>query len=219
MDRLSFLEQALPTWCALSEIDEIIIVDWGMKEDLQSLIKGVNDDRICVLHVPNKIHFDAGAAHNLGIRYANEGYVFVIDCDIIVNKSPFLLIDINSNNKFYNINDVKSLAGTCIFKKYMWEKVNGYVEGLLGWGGEDDNFYDRLIKKEFQKVNISSDYLTHIHHDDKLRIKNMVLKGSPKETANMNEERLKTLNVQTQIHSKYLCHIVNKNSILKNQLI
>ena len=224
MGRLSFLRQTLPAYCRVIEFDKIIIVDWGMTEDLVPLMLQINDQRINILQVPNKTCFVEGNTRNLGIRYADPGYILMIDCDIMLYKSPFCLIDVSSTNKFYvkdkernPYNGHRGLGGTCILEKHMWETVNGYIEELPSWGQDDDDFYRRLEARKMKKVCcLSAKFITHIPHDNDLRIKNMKVKQISVEK---NIQVLNSINAQTQAHSKYLCNVVSLSQALMNQLI
>jgi len=213
MRRLSFLERTLPTYCKIGEVDEIIIVDWGMKEDLKPLVKKMNDDRIVIIHVPDKEYFDESAPRNVGVKYSKSDYIFMIDCDVLVHQTPFNLVDVGSN-KFY-IKDCKrlgnpygGLGGTCIFAKFMWKKVNGYVEGLPGWGGEDLDFYRRLEENRFKREYcLDARYITHIDHGNYLRTVNNRAKGTIEEIFNKNKELLMTQNLRSN-QQQYFCYVV-----------
>jgi hypothetical protein len=51
MDRREMLRQALPTWLALSEIGEIVIVDWSSPSPVRPLAAELGDRRVKVLRV------------------------------------------------------------------------------------------------------------------------------------------------------------------------
>jgi predicted glycosyltransferase involved in capsule biosynthesis len=226
MGRLSFLEQTLPTWCAVKEIDEIVIVDWGMKEDLLPLIDV--DKRITLLQVPDKIYFDDGATWNLGIRYTNSDYILMIDSDVMIKKSPIHLIDFNCRNKVYLVDERlrwwdsphRGLAGTFILQKHQWEKINGFVEGVYGWGNIDSDFIVRLAINRYELVQtLNCEYFLHIDHGDDLRTENRKHTGSIKESNAENKIILDRISAQTQEHSKCVCHIINSKVKLMNHVL
>jgi predicted glycosyltransferase involved in capsule biosynthesis len=220
MNRLSDLEQTLPMYCKIQEVDKIIIVDWGMRENLMPLVTKMKDDRIVIIQVPDQQYFLMGNSRNIGVRYADDGYILMIDCDIKLYKSLFCFV--NGSNQFYTkiVDKSMGLGGTCIFERSMWEKVNGYVEDLPGWGWDDDDFYRRLQRKGIRRILcFTPEFITHIDHGDQIRIMNMESNLKPIESSRNNEKILSTINAQTQQHKKYLCNIINKNYILLDQLV
>jgi glycosyltransferase involved in cell wall biosynthesis len=188
MDRLSFIKQTLPTWLKFPYY-EIIIVDWSSNEDILPLVKECHDQRVIVLKVKNQKYFDPGAAWNVGINYASGDFINCIDCDILINPVYYPVYFINQlkQNCLY-LNELidknctplewsQGLYGTNIFSKNMWDKVNGYIEGLESWGEEDVDFYRRLVKEGFEtKQGWIQGFLTHIYHDDSYRVKHTKIK-------------------------------------------
>jgi predicted glycosyltransferase involved in capsule biosynthesis len=187
MERKAFLQRTIPTWINLP-IKEILIVDWGMKENLSDLLK--IDDRISIIQVPDQQYFDAGAAINTGVRHVTTEYVFHVDSDIMIQNSLCLANIFNQKFDYTRIRNPQSTSdgffrmpmesynGTCLFKKQVWETVGGYIETLKGWGWEDNDFYNLIKQKNFQisfLLNLGD--FQHIDHSPRLRYKNFPLKG------------------------------------------
>jgi len=216
MGRRKFLEQALSTWLSVKQINRIIIVDWGAKENLPELIK--MDERIVVLQVPRVKFFDPGAAWNVGYRCSKSDYVFQIDGDVklnVTNEFGYLLKGITLG-EYYGIVSVwhnwkKSpgvYGGTMIVDRKYYNALNGYAEGLVGWGIEDDNFI-RRIRKFKSDFYLDRSWFSHIEHDAKIRVCNMksfLDHGAGKGKGN-DEARsmVKMMDVQHQPRKPYLC--------------
>lgn len=65
--------------CQTYQDFEIIVVDDGLKERAQNLVKEINDPRI--LYIQNKKSLGGGGARNVGIRAARGEYVAFLDDD------------------------------------------------------------------------------------------------------------------------------------------
>jgi hypothetical protein len=214
MGRLSFLEKSLPSWCLIKEIDKIVIVDWGMKEDVLHLLK--IDDRITLIRVSDQKYFETGATRNVGVKFSNSDYIFMIDCDTLLEKNPFELV--KDDNSFFVFKQQKWETGTCLFPKHMWKSVNGYLEGVPSWGDEDVNFYERAIKNGYKKV-VLIDFIKHQEHPNKLRLQNLLDKGDLKD---LNKAILVNRKFMSEIKEnkmkQYVCQVVNKKES-KTELI
>jgi glycosyltransferase involved in cell wall biosynthesis len=171
MDRLSFLQKALPSWLK-QPYSEIIIIDWSSKIDnVLSIFENYTDSRITVLRVKYQDYFINGAAWNVVVSYASGPFINCVDCDIILPNN--FLNDVKLNqNCLYALGGLQiGTYGTCIFSKNMWEQVNGYLECLDTWGTEDMDFYDRIRQAGFKHITRVNWPVTHIEHDDKVRFK------------------------------------------------
>lgn len=59
---------------------EVLIVDDGSEEDIETLVKTFQDDRIFYYRLP---HSNANVARNYGIRKARDKYIAMLDADDI----------------------------------------------------------------------------------------------------------------------------------------
>lgn len=170
MNRLSFIEKALPTWLKIP-YDEIIIVDWNSKEDILPLVNSLDDPRIKIIRVPDQKYFNAGAAWNTGIKAARNKFINTVDCDILTDPRMLENIDFDKTDCFYtSIDHIGGIKGTSFYPKYMWEKINGYVEVFKSWGYEDTYFYKKLSEAGYTRIKyFNLDKITHIDHSDKIR--------------------------------------------------
>jgi lipopolysaccharide biosynthesis glycosyltransferase len=247
MSRKAFLEKSLPTWCAIKEIDTISIVDWGVIEDLTSLLW--EDDRINIIKVKDQEFFEDEISRNLGIRFTETDYIFMIDCDIVINKSPLCFINTENENDFYVSSkspfifvqktpskrlvsnhqikvdnnqwrtNMPHTTGTSIFPKKMWKEVNGYAEGLVGYGAGDVDFYNRAELKGFKMVAcMTPDYIVHQTHDNSFRTENRCIKTDILKSGYNNWMLLKNMDVQNQVQKSFSCEVQN-NQFIKDSII
>jgi glycosyltransferase involved in cell wall biosynthesis len=181
MGRRKFLEEAIKTWLPVRQFSKIIIVDWGARENLPELVK--LDKRIVVLQVLGKATFDHGAAWNAGVRYSKSDYVFQIDCDIkltAVEGFVDLLKGITLGEYFnvlslwHNYNGKpKCFGGTMLYDRKCYDKMNGFIEGMGGWGVDDGLFIPEVRKVFRNNVLFNRGWFSHIDHDNKERVKNL----------------------------------------------
>jgi glycosyltransferase involved in cell wall biosynthesis len=226
MKRSEQLREALPSWCRIKEYDQIIIVNWGMHDDVLPMVNAAGDDRITVLQVPDQRYFDSGKTRNVGIRYASGYFIQTIDCDFTTDTGDFLqVIDTSNTKRFYlrepvtpHDRSLKWGGGNCIMPKKAWEEVNGYVEGLPAWGTEDGDFYKKLESRGYRgSKNLKG--LGRIVHDDYLRRTNFPFTGSREDGLIGNDAYMKKVDSWTQTHSPVACDIYAKGIVHKNQYI
>jgi N-terminal domain of galactosyltransferase len=211
MGRLSFLEKSLPTWVKVNEVDSIIIVDWGMTENTVPLL--ALDGRISLLRVDGQKYFEGGASRNIGVRFADSDYIFMVDCDVSIIQNPFSLPIEDKNFIVFKID--KYEAGTCIFSKKMWLEINGFLENLLGWGDQDVDFYKKAEALGYKKI-VAPDFVTHQEHTNDSRMKNYHFKGSLMESRDKNRKIIK--NAIEQVQKKYQCQIINNKECFETIL-
>lgn len=176
-DRLEFLEQTLPTWLKYPA-DEIVIADWNSKEPVRDFVMSVGDPRIVYVHVDEDIPYNISRAKNLCVMSSVSDYVLYLDCDvgmqdifpkdIRIAKKVFLQgwgdTDFNAHGQ-----DIVKTYGCCMFHRSSFDAVGGYNERLEGYGYDDSDFYQRLIGRGFEHVQMP-DGLRHIEHGDDLRV-------------------------------------------------
>ena len=182
MNRLEPLRQALPTWLALPEVDEVIIVDWGSSPPLSHALRDFTDDRILIVRVTDQRHWKNSKCHNLELRLASRSDLLLrLDNDTLI-RPDFFAHHAPRHNGFYAVNwrtvpqavdDKRNLAGTLLIDPKYLLRVNGYNERLVHYGREDDDLHARLMVEGYRWHPMNLDTLDHIPHTDKARIENL----------------------------------------------
>jgi hypothetical protein len=219
MGRKDNLSRSLATWVKMNQFDEIIINDWGMKEDLTDLLI---DDRITLIQVPDKDKYDPGIPNNMNARYCKSDYIMMIDADVTMNPDsrPLhkLLDRITTGHyppKSFIINKrtTTSLNGTCIYDINCFKAVNGFYEGIQHWGYDEVDFHNRLRKAGFVIYDaMFPGMFEHIDHDNLSRFQNYRNAEGvmPLHVANSkNMIFLAHSNAGKQNHTPTKCRIVN----------
>jgi predicted glycosyltransferase involved in capsule biosynthesis len=172
MNRIDFLKKSLITWLELP-FKKIIIVDWSSDENVKDCLVDdlFFDERIEVHRVEEQQFYEHSKARNYKMSLC-EGWVLSIDCDVMLSPMFAKHLVLNESCFYRAISNTvdKSLKGTSLFTKELYDKVGGANEILHGWGSEDIDLYNRMkeiaTEKDIHYLNMK-----HIEHDDELRVK------------------------------------------------
>lgn len=177
MNRTDNLLKALPTWLALTGVDEVIVVDWcsrGPVED--SLAKaGLIDPRIRIARVVEEPRWILSFAFNLGFRLARYERILKLDADITLKPDYF------ERNR---LPDGAFIAGDWQVAEKGQEHINGFFdirlrdlmrvrgfnEYITTYGWDDDDLYGRLQQSGLQRICVDTKSIYHIPHDDAQRL-------------------------------------------------
>tara|TARA_R100000322_G_scaffold28565_5_gene18473 strand:+ start:6080 stop:7204 length:1125 start_codon:yes stop_codon:yes gene_type:complete len=176
-NRTENLLQALPTWIERPEIDEIIIVDWHSDEPVaQSLADaGLTDPRIRIPRLVADEGWHSPSAFNMGLRLARFDKVLKIDGDILI-KDGFFEKHMPSPGRYIagNFRIVEKheihINGTVFLHRSDLAKVGGINEFKVGYGWEDDDFYERLTRAGTAREDLDAKLVFHVPHGDETRV-------------------------------------------------
>jgi hypothetical protein len=164
-DRLAHLKTTLPSFVRQKNV-ETIVVDYGCT---QGTSKFINDNfkDVKLIQVTDDPIFNVSRARNVGAKNARGRYLFFVDADVEIISSLYLWVNKNiKENTFFQF---ESSMGSVIIENKLFEKVGGYDEAFVGWGGEDRDFYFRLRLAGVKSELIKSDILRGIKHDNSIR--------------------------------------------------
>lgn len=166
-NRNSFLFKAISTWLELP-FDEIVIVDWDSKEPIN-----ISHPKVKVHRYENKKYYNHSEVRNVKVQLAKNEWILCIDCDVMLTKkfSTYILLNEDSFYKNSNTRADKGLFGTSLFTKTQYDVVGGFDNNISYWGGEDEEFYNRLIDKGYIPKNIYAHTMFHVEHDNNIRSK------------------------------------------------
>jgi hypothetical protein len=194
LDRLDNLKQALSSWIAFPEIDEIVVVDWNNKTPLVESLIGFRDSRIVIARVVDQPDWRHSKCNNLQLRLATGDVLLRIDSDCVL-RSDFFSSHPLTEGMFYagnwrlapNTNEA-SLNGTMYIYRSDVLKVGGYNERLLHYGYEDDDLYERLVIAGLRRVDLNLKTIHHIPHSFRSRHENQGI-GAGSAARTEEEER------------------------------
>ena len=167
------LTVALPSWEAVKEIDEIVLVDWGSTsdqwDDIPLLDALIRTGRLSFIRIPDAGDWVLSRAYNLAARFVTSKHILRVDCDTYVNPHFVENHPRPGRREFYTVasgterdeNDRK-LQGVWFARTDNFLKVGGYDERITEYGYEDLDLYDRFHRvAKLEQKGINLDMLKH----------------------------------------------------------
>lgn len=162
------------------KVDQIIILDWNSKEDMNDYVKSLNDERILYIRVINEKYFIRTFAQNLAARFCKFDKIAKIDSDIVLSDN-FFENHLLKHGNFYvgewrcaRDDNEKSLHGNIYLFLNDYFRVNGYNEFIKDYGWDDSDFTIRLISCGLNKKLLNYDFMYHVPHDEVCRNENLL---------------------------------------------
>lgn len=187
MNRANRVVRCLSSWLAWERCKEIVVIDWSSRFLVKNVIKnqGINDDRVKVIRKANQKFFSRSKAWNLAIENCSREKILRIDIDYVLEDQNILnsvLSPVDSNSGFVSVRKNANLKGFCGFRQKDFLGVLGYNEDFEGWGYEDEDFYNRLVKNGIPQFHIDApkDFLFHIPHSKRMSVVNHKCKNRKK---------------------------------------
>jgi hypothetical protein len=153
-----YLLETLPSWLGYP-VKNILITDWSSQPPLVDRLREVTkDSRVLVLRVEGREYSWLSKMKNIVGDYATTDFLFFLD--------PFVWLrrfDVDLKPKVY-YHGAGRAKGSCLLSKEAYFKAYGFNEYFITSIGTNDDFYDRLEKREFEK-KLMPDGMEHVEHD------------------------------------------------------
>lgn len=173
--RLHHLRQTLPHLVGLS-LDEIILVDADCPDGSGGWVQE-NFSSIKVVRHRGGDTFNLSASRNTGAAAASSNWLFFVDADIQVDWDlrNWALTNVRRGS-FYlagpeQAEEPTGTVGTVLLERAAFEEIGGYDEVIVGYGGEDDDLYNRLRINGFTPRHFPEKYISAIRHGNEERTK------------------------------------------------
>jgi hypothetical protein len=171
-NREEHLFKSLPGWIAQPLVQDIVIVDYGSFKPIDpSILEASSKIRLCTVH--NTPLWKSAKAINIGVQWAICPDVLRLDCDINRVDDLNKYLDAKTAKNFFSGKLVeqgfKGFFGQCLFSKDQWSSVGGYHDFMVGWGFDDSDFYERLVRRGFVRELLDVRDLGDIEHTDVVR--------------------------------------------------
>lgn len=167
-NRLAYLQESLPTWQAVDDIAEIIVVDFGSDRPIATA-DFADPRKITLIRVENTDEWRPGLAHNIGVDHATMPLICKLDADIAIADHTWLR-GADAEHCFYRGRYTGAVShGQTIFAKSQWAAIGGYHEWLPSWGAEDTDFYIRLRRHGVPERDIDPIFLREVGHSHDIR--------------------------------------------------
>jgi hypothetical protein len=194
-NRFSPLIVSIQSWLIQSAIKEIVVVNWSSDDFDENYISSLSD-KIKIINVPNKLHFNQSEAYNIAIENASFEEIIKLDADYIINPyidfNDWLIIDWENEFICGYWKDYKEIDNDCGFLEYLngfiaisksnLVKVGGYKGNKYGYGYDDSDLHFRLEEIGLKKIIVEIDKnkkffpIFHIPHNDVVRTANYMEK-------------------------------------------
>ena len=135
-----------------------------------------NDFKILIVEQYNKKNrFNRGVLLNIGFEICKDSFDYFIfhDIDLIPDNDlipyytiyPFRPIHLARLHTKYSVGG-KYFGGVNSFNKKDFIKINGYPNNYWGWGGEDDELYDRVVDAKLDVYVPKKGKYTELKHNN-----------------------------------------------------
>lgn len=171
--RLHHLQAALPPIVAQAP-DEIAVVDYDCPERAGDWVEA-NFPNVRAVRAGEGQEFNLARGRNIGARATSAPWLCFLDADTIVSPGFVEWLRRNLRERhFYQQSPLgKPLAalseGLVICHRNAFDTLNGYDEVFQGWGGEDSDFYDRLMLCNVIRDYFPSQLVSAIAHGEEER--------------------------------------------------
>jgi hypothetical protein len=167
--RLAHLRQSLPVATAQAPC---VVVDYACPENTAGWVSG-NYPAVAVVRIDASVRFSVAAGRNAGAAVSQSDWLCFLDADIVPAAhfveavSPLL-----QPGRFYRPwPPTEDSYGTLICARADFDRVGGYDVVFDGWGGEDDDLYQRLQVGGVRPAQFPAHLLSAIPHDDATRMR------------------------------------------------
>ena len=171
--RLHHLRQTLPLIVAMGT-SEVIVVDYGCPDGTGDWVEA-NFPDVTVIRVHDDPDFWPARARNIGATQATADWLLFIDADILVSAGwhDWMQEHVQPGNIYRRAlvegtRDAET-HGTVICARSDFAAAGGYDEVYRGWGGEDEDLYQRLILTGLAEQEYPAGFVAAISHGDEER--------------------------------------------------
>jgi hypothetical protein len=127
-----------------------------------------------VVRVDDAQKWHMARARNAGAAVAQTEWLGFFDADVVLPQEFFagVLPRLKAGHFFLTDSKNRNSWGSCLVERRAFEAVGGYDEAMTGYGGEDNDFYDSLSRRQGARADqYSSDGVCVLSHPDAMRLK------------------------------------------------
>lgn len=177
MNRTENLLKALPTWLALPQVTEVVVVDWSSAEPVAAAIAaaGLSGPRVRVVRVEDEPRWILSLAFNVGFRMASGDRIVKADADITLKpdflvRNPLPLGSFIAGDWREAAPGQEHINGFFYLRRADLLAIGGFNEYITTYGWDDDDIYARMAASGLHRIGVDGDSLYHIPHDDAQRM-------------------------------------------------
>ena len=174
--RLHHVQQTLPLLLAQSP-DEVVVVDYDCPQQVGDWVQA-HHPSVKVVRVHDAEGFCLSRGRNAGAHASTAPWICFIDADVMVSHGwlDWMRSQLREHAFYRQARDLggsvsdSGCYGTFVCPRHGFDAVQGYDEVFRGWGGEDDDIYDRLVGCGFADATYPAEYVRSIPHEDSERV-------------------------------------------------
>lgn len=174
--------------------------------------KRFKEAEILIIEQADDKPFNRAKLLNIGFLKSKGDYVAMHDVDMLPVKADYSFpvnpthIATRVSQFRYKLPFPTYFGGVTLFSREQYEKLNGYSNEFFGWGGEDDEMYDHVIKSGFT-IDRRQCTFQSLHHtrkiDPDLHKKNVELwKAGRSENDGLSHCKFETIKVENRQYIK-----------------
>jgi len=164
MDRTENLITNLEACLIIPQIKEIIVLDYGSKNELSKELPNHIKSKIKLYRI-NATHWHLTKAYNIAIQLSSCDIIVKLDADYLLDKKFFINHHIKPNEYISGFDRYDSLSGFLMLYKNDFIKINGYNERIITYGYDDDDINQRLKKHNITYKRLDRSMIKHLPHD------------------------------------------------------
>jgi len=169
--RLEHLKQTLPRVVDQPDL-AWVVVDFSCPDGTADWVR-THHPQVTIVEAAGEPGFSAPRARNLGAAAARTEWLGFFDADVLLaaDFSAALLPLLRPGCFFRPTPVTPPTWGSVICHAHDFAAVGGYDEAMVGWGGEDDDLYARLLLGGLKAQGFPASFVGAIEHDDAARVR------------------------------------------------
>lgn len=189
-DRTESLIMSLPSWEAVEQVDQIVVVDWSSADppswhDTSRMYGMMQSGRLTLAQVDNAGPWILSRAYNFAASLAVGSHILKVDCDTHLESKLLSSLTLPSVSEYYSVpfdsprtDNENHLRGVWLARAETFRSIGGYDERIVTYGYEDADLYSRFHSKlDLTLKPLNLDHLRHNlgahviwHHNDSARL-------------------------------------------------
>lgn len=163
MGRLSQIQKTLPL--NLSQGYSIIFVDWSCPQKSGQWVKNIFPS-VPVIEVKGERYFSMSKPRNRGLELVETPFVAFLDGDVFFKSraSQWMEETLKGRPRWALL-----YGGSVVVPTDICREIGGWDECFEGWGGEDSEFWERMLTRATQ-WNMPWSCWTRLAHSEESRV-------------------------------------------------
>ena len=178
MGRLCYLEETLPYNLEVAskyKNIEFVLLDYNSQDGLEDWIRGnmmthIESGRLVYFKNSEPTEFDMSHAKNMSHRLATRDVLCNLDADNTISDEFVQQLRYEFANDINVVlkpnSNLKGNAGRISLSNENFHKIRGYDESAVGWGNEDQDFFNKCDILGLKPIKVEDAYsIPHSDHE------------------------------------------------------